>query len=79
MSLFTKRAQLAKIMIGEASSPFSIPAAEQYIKKNIYIQIGTKYIIRFKSYDHFHLKSLTNHMMLSEASSLFWIQVAGQC
>ena len=29
MSLFTKIAQPAKIMLGEASSPFSIPAAEE--------------------------------------------------
>ena len=36
MSLFTKLAQPAKIILSEASSPISIPAAEQSKKTFVY-------------------------------------------
>ena len=64
-------------MLGEASSPFSIPASGQYY--NTFVYKIFKYTIRFESNDHSNLKSLTDQMMLSEASSLLCILVAGQC
>ena len=50
---FSKRAQPAKLMLGEASSPFHIPAVGK-IKNTIVYKIWTKYTMQFKSYEHFH-------------------------
>ena len=78
MSIFIKRARLAKMMLGEALSPFCIPVIYQWlgnVKKHKYakfekiIPCGTRVT----------KGALPTKMMLGEALSPFRIPVAGQC
>ena len=55
MSFFTKRPQLAKMMLSRASSPFVYQwLGNVKINKFICCFIWSKYTMRFKSYEHFH-------------------------
>ena len=69
MSIFTKRARPAKMMLGEASSHFFIPVAGQYVKIHKY----TKF-----EQNIFTDRAQSARVMLDEASSPFCIPVAGQ-
>ena len=56
MSILTKRARQAKMMLGEASSNLFIPMNGQCYNTQVY-KIKTKHAMWFKSYEHFHQKS----------------------
>ena len=82
MSIFIKRARLAKMMLGEALSPFCIPVIHQWlsnIKKHKYAKFEKIIPCGTRVMEIFTKGALPTKMMLGEFLSPFCIPVAGQC
>ena len=79
MSIFTKKGRPAKMMLGEASSPFCMAQWIDNVKVQKYTKFEANISWGSRVMSNFTKKARPAKMMLDEASSPFCMAVDKQC